>query len=119
MFCCVVLVRIDVSEERIASIIRVTTIGELGTTLAVTSKVCVALFRYIVPSSPILATLMMKAIRFPKRRFLLEPQGTTSQKTAFLMVNALKISNLANQKFIKLFYAVRRQMQMAPSAFDP
>jgi hypothetical protein len=32
------LVRTDVSEERIASIIRVTRIGELGTTLAVTSN---------------------------------------------------------------------------------
>jgi hypothetical protein len=34
----VALVRTDVSEERIASIIRVTRIGELGTTLAVTSN---------------------------------------------------------------------------------
>jgi hypothetical protein len=32
----VALVRTDVSEERIASIIRVTNIGELGTTLVVT-----------------------------------------------------------------------------------
>jgi hypothetical protein len=34
----VVFVRTDVPEERIASIIRVTRIGELGTTLAVTSN---------------------------------------------------------------------------------
>jgi hypothetical protein len=34
----VALVRTDVSEERSASIIRVTRIGELGTTLAVTSN---------------------------------------------------------------------------------
>jgi hypothetical protein len=34
----VALVRTDVSEESIASIIRVTRIGELGTTLAVTSN---------------------------------------------------------------------------------
>jgi hypothetical protein len=34
----VALVRTDVSEELSASIIRVTTIGELGTTLAVTSN---------------------------------------------------------------------------------
>jgi hypothetical protein len=33
----VAVVRTDVSEERIASIIRVTRIGEIGTTLAVTS----------------------------------------------------------------------------------
>jgi hypothetical protein len=34
----VALVRTDVSEEHSASFIRVTRIGELGTTLAVTSK---------------------------------------------------------------------------------
>jgi hypothetical protein len=34
----VTLVRTDVSEERIASIIKVRRIGELGTTLAVTSN---------------------------------------------------------------------------------
>jgi hypothetical protein len=34
----VALVRTDVSEERMASIIKVTRIGELGTTLAVTSN---------------------------------------------------------------------------------
>jgi hypothetical protein len=34
----VTLVRTDVSEERIASIIKVKGIGELGTTLAVTCK---------------------------------------------------------------------------------
>jgi hypothetical protein len=49
----VALVRADVSEELSASFIRVTRIGELGTTLAVTS---------IVPSSPILATLMKVAL---------------------------------------------------------
>jgi hypothetical protein len=34
----VTLVRTDVSEERIASIIRATRLGELATTLAVTSN---------------------------------------------------------------------------------
>jgi hypothetical protein len=34
----VVLVRTDISEEHIASIIRVEVIGELGTTLTVTSN---------------------------------------------------------------------------------
>jgi hypothetical protein len=56
----VALVRTDVSEERSASIIKVTGIGELGTTLAVTSNRC---------------TL----------RFLQEPYGVTSQKTAFFV----------------------------------
>jgi hypothetical protein len=45
----VALIRTDVSEKLSASFIRVTRIGELGTTLAVTS---------VVPSSPILVTLM-------------------------------------------------------------
>jgi hypothetical protein len=48
----VALVRTDVSEELSASVISVTRIGELGTTLAVTST------RRTVPSSPILVTLM-------------------------------------------------------------
>jgi hypothetical protein len=38
MLHCVVLVRTDVSEELSASFIRVTRIGELGATLAVTSN---------------------------------------------------------------------------------
>jgi hypothetical protein len=38
MLRCVALVRTDVLQELIASVIRVTRIGELGTTLAVTSN---------------------------------------------------------------------------------
>jgi hypothetical protein len=38
MLCRVALVRTDVSEELSASFIRVTRIGELGTTLAVTTN---------------------------------------------------------------------------------
>jgi hypothetical protein len=38
MLCCVALLRTDVSEELIASLIRVTRIGELGTMLAVTGN---------------------------------------------------------------------------------
>jgi hypothetical protein len=46
------LVRTDVLEQRSASIIRMTRIGELGTALAVASG----------PSSPILVTLMKEAL---------------------------------------------------------
>jgi hypothetical protein len=70
----VALVRTDVSEERSASIIRATRIGELGTTLAVTSNrrtlriipseqlASVASYCCVVPSSPILVTLMKEAL---------------------------------------------------------
>jgi acetylglutamate synthase len=51
------LVRTDVSEELSASIIRVTSIGELGM-LAVSQLLVTA----NIPSSPILVTLMMEAL---------------------------------------------------------
>jgi hypothetical protein len=70
------LVRIDVSEELSAPIIRVTRIVELGTALAVTRNrrtlrhfgllrnVCRLLVTAnVVPSSPILVTPLMEAIR--------------------------------------------------------
>jgi hypothetical protein len=53
-----VLVRTDVPEERIASIIRVEEIRELET-LAVTRK-----FASDFPTSLIISTLMMEAIRY-------------------------------------------------------
>jgi hypothetical protein len=57
------LVRTYVSEELSASI-RVTRIGELGTTLAVTTCVRRLLVTAsVVPSSPILVTLMMEELR--------------------------------------------------------
>jgi hypothetical protein len=36
----------------------------------------------------------------PKRRFLQEPHGVTSQKMAFLIVTAMKISNLTFHEHI-------------------
>jgi hypothetical protein len=68
----VALVRTDVSEELNASFIRVTRIGELGTTLAVTSNRRTLVFlrslrrllvtSSFVPSPPILGTLMKEAL---------------------------------------------------------
>jgi hypothetical protein len=70
----VVLVRTDVLEELSASIIRVTRISELGTTLAVTSNRRTLVYlrsvrrllvaASVVPSSPILVTLMKEALSF-------------------------------------------------------
>jgi hypothetical protein len=65
MFRGVALVGTDVSEDLSASVIRVTRIGELGTTLAVTSNLVflrslrrLLVRASVVPSSPILVTLM-------------------------------------------------------------
>jgi hypothetical protein len=80
----VALVRTDVSEELSASLIRATRIGELGTTLAVTSKRCtlqrntkytwyvylvflrsmrqLLVTASVVPSSPLLVALMKEAL---------------------------------------------------------
>jgi hypothetical protein len=74
MLCHVALVRTDVSEELSASIIRVTRVSELGTMLTVTSNqrmlrlvflrsVCrLVVTANVVPSSPILVTLMEEAL---------------------------------------------------------
>jgi hypothetical protein len=62
----VAFVRIDVSDDRIASTIRMTRIGELGTTLAVTSNrrslLRVLVTANVVPSSPILVIQIVEAI---------------------------------------------------------
>jgi hypothetical protein len=68
----VALVGTNVSEALSASFIKVTRIGELGTTLAVTSNqhtllvflrsVCRLLVTASIPSSPILVTLMKEAL---------------------------------------------------------
>jgi hypothetical protein len=61
----VALVRTDVSEEPGASFIRVTRNGELGTTQAATSQLRsvrrLLVAACVVPSSPILVTLMQEA----------------------------------------------------------
>jgi hypothetical protein len=69
----VALVRTDVSEELSASFIKMTRIGELGTTLAVPSNrstllgisvqhASIASYCSVVPSSPILVALMKEAL---------------------------------------------------------
>jgi hypothetical protein len=110
----VALVRTEVSEELVASIIRATRIDELGTTLAVISnrrtlrrntESCIVFVflrsvlwllvtANVVPSSLILVALIEEAEVPAKNRFLQELQGLTSQKTPFLIVTALNNSNL-------------------------
>jgi hypothetical protein len=79
------LVGSDVSEEYIASIIRVIRISELGT-LEVSANV--------VSSSPIPVTLRMEAIISSETSVLKQPYSITSQKTAFFIVNTVETSNL-------------------------
>jgi hypothetical protein len=71
----VALVRSDVTEERSASFIRVTRIGELKTTLAVYLVFLRSVLRLLVTasvvlSSPILVTLMMEALRSSEKSVL-------------------------------------------------
>jgi hypothetical protein len=66
----VVLVRTDVSEELGASFIRMTGIGELGTTLPVTSTRRLLVTAGVVPSSPILVILIKEAVSFSETSVL-------------------------------------------------
>jgi hypothetical protein len=78
MLCRVALVRTDVSEELSAYFIIVTRIGELGTTLAITSNrrtllrsLCrLQVMASLVPSSPILVTPRKEAQRSPETSVL-------------------------------------------------
>jgi hypothetical protein len=74
----VALVRTEVSEERIASII--------STLLSVLRLIVTAKF---IPSSLILVTMIMETVSFPKRRFLQKPRSVT-----FFIVTAVETSNL-------------------------
>jgi hypothetical protein len=69
----VALIRTDVSEERIASIIRVTRMCKLGTTLA-SSVFQLLVAVNVVPSSLILVTVMIEAIHSSETSIL---TGTT------------------------------------------
>jgi hypothetical protein len=85
------LVRTDISEEPSASFIRMTRIGELGTTQAARRLLVAAC---VVSSSPNLVTLMKKAPGSSETSVLQEPHGITSQKTPFFIVTTVKTSNL-------------------------
>jgi hypothetical protein len=66
----VALVRTVVSEEPSATFIRVTRIGELGTTLFLRSVRRLLVAASVVPRSPILVTLMKEALGFSETTVL-------------------------------------------------
>jgi hypothetical protein len=86
----------DVSEERIASIIRLTRTCELATTLMVASNQSTLrlLDTADVPSPPILVTLMIEMLSSYETSFLQKPHGVISQKTALFIFPGVKTSNL-------------------------
>jgi hypothetical protein len=78
----VALVRTDVSEERMASIIRATRIGDLITAG--------------VPSSPVLVTLMMEAIRFSETLIITRDTRRNIQEDGILHSHRRETLNLVN-----------------------
>jgi hypothetical protein len=96
----VVLIRTEVSEERSASIIKVTRMRELGTKLPVTSNRLVLrrntmyVTANVVPSSPILVKLMMEGLRPSETSVLTRATQRNILEEAFFIVTAVKTSNL-------------------------
>jgi hypothetical protein len=86
MWHCVPLVRTNVLEECITSIIRVVRIGELGT-LAVTSNRSTLWRNTLFLAHKFLLPWWWKQYVPPKRRFLQEPHGITSKKTPFFKID--------------------------------
>jgi hypothetical protein len=102
------LVRADDSEERIASIFRVTRIGELGTLAVV---LYYTILYYTIPSQHAPVAQVP-----PKRRFIQQPYGATSQKTAIFVDIAVKTSNLHSFTFVLQNKKKKNSSALSPRA---
>jgi hypothetical protein len=94
----VALVRADISEEHVASIIEVKRISKLETMLTVTRNRSTLLQLIVtvnaVPSSLVFVNLMMEAICYSKTSVITRVTRRRILETAFFIVTAVKISNL-------------------------
>jgi hypothetical protein len=100
-----------------ASVIRVTRIGELGTTLAVTSSQTVLRRNTKSPARRFLSPWLWRRYVPPKHPFLQEPHGVTSQKTPFFKVTTVKTSVLTIDLFCLMRHGPLRKLHSSIS-FD-
>jgi hypothetical protein len=89
------LIRTDVSEESIFSIIK-TRMGELGSMLASDVSANVA------SSSPILVTSRCRRYVPPKSRFLQDPHGVTFQQITFFIITCWALLNKEGEMWVHI-----------------